>query len=472
MALPNGPRFGAAFTVFNWLYRPLPFLEECAARFGDAFTVRLPSLPAAVVFRHPDAIKDIFSATGDALLAGQFNATLGPFLGDRSVLMLDGPEHLRQRRLMLPPFHGERMQAYGALMIDATNDAIDTWPSDRPFPVHGSMQAITLKVILRAIFGLDQGERYDRMEALLPRLLDTGAWPPLLVPFMRADLGPLSPWGRFLRLSAEADEILYAEIYRRRRLCARGADILSLLLDARDERGMPMSDHELRDELTTLLVAGHETTATSLAWALRWLLEPPSNGAPGPHGEPAQPGVLGRLTEEITRAHPEGSLDPARVAELPLLDAVVRETLRLQPVIPIVGRFLTRPTRVGGWDLPEGALVFASIHLAHRRPEAFPDPSRWDPDRFLGKKGSPYEWLPFGGGIRRCIGMAFALYEMKMVLATVLARASLRLAPGPRPRVVRRSITLTPSGGLPVILERRGPRIEVARPPQTAASAA
>jgi cytochrome P450 len=386
----------------------------------------------------------MFAAGPDMMQGGKANVVLRPFLGSSSLILLDGDEHQRQRRLLMPPFHGERMQAYGKLMIDIAHASLDTWPVGRAFRFHRPMQSITMDIILRAVFGFDEGARMQRLHALLTKRLGMAAWPPLMLPAMQKDLGPLSPWGRFVRIGLQVDEILNEQIRDRRRAAGpERTDVLSLLVNARDEQGQEMSEQELRDELVTLLVAGHETTASALAWAMRWVL--------------ANPELEERLRAEIATAAPYGELLPDRVGKLELLDATVRETLRLQPVVPMVGRILERPARIGGYDLPAGAALLASIYLVQRRPELYPEPERFDPDRFLRTKPAPYEWFPFGGGIRRCIGMAFAVYEMKMVLATVLSRAWLRLE-NPDIRVVRRSITLTPQGGLPVVVTGRLPK--------------
>jgi cytochrome P450 len=431
-ALPPGPQIPTWAITYQWIRRPFPFLEECANRFGDTFTLQFSGLPPLVIFSHPEDVKEIFADDGNLLHAGEFNKSLSAFLGENSVLMLDGREHLRHRRLLLPPFHGERMQHYAQSMIDETHRAVDEWKVGEPFSLHPWTQRITLRVILETVFGFGEGEKRTRIEQLIKELLDIAAWPPMLLPFMQVDLGPLSPWGKWLRKSAVADRILLDEIAERRRAGdSRRNDVLSLLLAARDEAGQPMTDEELRDELITLLVAGHETTATALTWATRWILDSPD--------------VERRLRDELTAAAP---LTPEKIGKLELLDAVVRESLRLNPVIPIVGRILKKPARVGRFDLPAGVGVLCSIYLAQRRPSLYPNPELFDPDRFSRKKFSPNELFPFGGGIRRCIGMAFALYEMKMVLATMLSRTHLRLASRKPIRVVRRSITLAPSEGL------------------------
>jgi cytochrome P450 len=439
--MPPGLSVPKVASTVMWMRRPFALMDTCAERFGEPFTLRLIGLPPIVMTYTPEIVKEIFADDGETFAAGKFNKSLAPLLGDKSVLMLDGAEHLRHRRLLLPPFHGERMQRYGAAMLDATDQAIDRWSPGSVFSLHPQMQDVTLQVILRTIFGFEMGPRIDEMTRRTKRILELGAWPPLLLPFMQVDLGPRSPWGKFKRAKAHGDAYLLEAITERRSTGARGADVLSLLLDARDEAGQPMTDEELRDELTTLLVAGHETTATALAWAVRWTL--------------ATPGLAFRVREEIKealRADGTARLSAARAAELPLVDAICREALRLNPVIPLVGRILERPTRVAGYDLPEGTPIACSIYLAQRRAAVYPEPSTFDPSRFLGRKFAPSELFPFGGGVRRCIGMAFALYEMRVVLARIFERTNLVLAATRPIREERRAVTLMPSEGLLVKL--------------------
>lgn len=416
-------------------------LDLYSRHYPDAFSWSLPGLGLSAVFYHPDAIKEIFSLGPDEGHAGKINAVLGPLLGQYSLLLLDGAEHLRQRKLLLPPLHGERMASYGARMVELTEEAIRSWPNSGKFPIHPHLQTIALKIILRVIFGLEDGENMARMHDRVSDILEIGSNPLLLFPLFQKDMGSFSPWGKFVRARDEADEMIYDLVRRRRESPAKKDDILSLLLDARDEDGRPMPDVELRDELVTLLVAGHETTATALSWALRWILDSPS--------------LLSRLLADLENEGALPNLEPDRIARAPLLDAVIRETLRLQPVVPMVGRLLQKPARIGGYDLDTNTPVVASIYLVQRRADLYPEPTRFDPDRFLRRKFGPNEWLPFGGGIRRCIGMAFALYEMKMVLATILARTVLRLPRFGKVTEVRRSITISTSGGMPVVLERK-----------------
>ncbi|MBS2016250.1 MAG: cytochrome P450 [Deltaproteobacteria bacterium] len=440
--LPPGPALPAAASTLAWMFRPIELMEACGKRYGEPYTMRLFGFPPIVVVHTPESVKQIFTDDGETYAAGRFNQSLAPLLGDKSVLMLDGAEHLRHRRLLLPPFHGERMQRYGEAMLALTDACIDRWPIGERFPLHPDMQDATLSVILRTVFGFEAGPRYEEFKRRMKKILALGSSPLLLVPAVRKDLGPRSPWGAFRRALAAGDEYLLAEIAERRRTGYRSDDILSLLLDARDEAGEPMSDAELRDELVTLLVAGHETTATALTWAVRWTL--------------ATPGLPARLRKEIREACAAAGvtqLDAKLAAELPLVDAIAREALRLNPVIPLVGRIAEKPVHLAGYDLPAGTPIVCSIVLAHRRPEVYPDPLRFDPDRFLHKKFTPSELFPFGGGTRRCIGMAFALYEMRVVLARIFERTSLTLAPTKPIRVQRRSITLMPSDGLFVRLD-------------------
>jgi cytochrome P450 len=446
MPLPPGPDAPAALQIFRWIRTPFRMLDDCHARYGDMFTMRLPMMDAGlVVLSDPATVKEVFALGPDDGHAGEANVVLKPFLGQHSLLLLDGAEHLRQRKMMMPAFHGERMHAYGQTMLDFANDAIDAFPVGRRFAVHRPMQSITLRIIVRTVFGLEKGPRFAELADALTRSLQIAAWPPLLFAFMQKDLGRLSPWGRYLRLASRASEILRGEIRRGRDEGTAGrSDVLAMMLGARDEAGKPLAEDEIHDELVTLLVAGHETTATALAWTLRWLL--------------IDPWLIQKLREEIAGA----GGDPTRIAKLELLDATVKESLRLQPVIPMVGRVLQRPTKIGRWDLPRGTVVAPCVYLLHRRPALYPEPARFRPERFETFKPTAWELIPFGGGLRRCIGAAFALYEMKMVLAAMLPRIDARLA-SESVGMTRRAITLTPAGGLPIVVTRKRSLAESAK---------
>lgn len=420
-------------TMVRWIRTPFRLLEEAQRAHGDVFTLPLIFGPRAlpgglVAIADPAIIKDVFGLGPDEAHAGEANVVLKPFLGNHSLLLLDGAPHLRHRKMILPSFHGERMLAYGRTMMELADDVIDRMPVGRPFRVHTPLQSLTMQIILRTVFGVAEGPRFSELADVLTKSLDASAWPPLLFPFMQRDLGPLSPWGRWVRLRDRASALLRAEI-REAKASGRGKrnDVLAMLIETE------LTEDELHDELVTLLVAGHETTATSLAWALRWVL---------PNRK-----LVGELRDELDGA----GGDPAKIAKLELLDDVVKETLRLQPVIPMVGRVLQEPLRIGPWDLPRGALVAPAIYLVHRRPSLYPNPTAFEPRRFRTFKPAAWEFLPFGGGLRKCVGAAFAVYEMKMVLAALLPRVEMHLA-RQDVRVSRRSITLTPSNGLPVIV--------------------
>jgi cytochrome P450 len=441
-SLPPGPASPALFQGIGYAYWPARFFTACARRYGEAFLVRLPVSKPAVLFSNPAAIRDIFTASDEDLRAGEAVSVLRPLLGDHSLLALDGAHHTRERRIMMPPFHGERLLAYGEGIRQIAARAVERWPVGRPFPIHPEMSAITLEVIMRVVFGIEQGEQHRRLRTALERLIAMAVNPLWLLPACNRDLGRLSPGAVFARRKREIDELLAAEFARRRAVDAgEGRDVLSMLTAARYDDGQPMTDEELRDEMVTLLVAGHETTATALAWTLHHVL--------------GNPPVEETLRAELARVTGGGPVRPEHVLRLEYLDATVKESLRLTPVVSEVGRVLRRPTRIGGWELPAGIVAGAAIYLTHRRPDVWPEPERFDPARFVGLRPSPYAFLPFGGGTRRCLGMAFALYEMKIVLAEVLARAALRAAPGYRLRTIRRAITLAPSEGMPLVIERR-----------------
>ena len=277
MSLPAGPTAPTPWILLRWMRDPTAVLEECRARYGETFTLRLGAMPPLVILSNPEHVREVFASAGDDMHAGKIAEALRPFLGDRSIIVLDGAPHKTMRRLVMPPFHGERMHAYGREMVELTHAAIDRWPVGRVFPIHESLQGITLDVILRTVFGMDDHAERVRLGAQLTRLTHLASWPPMLLPQVQRDLGPWSPWGRFVRESRVADAALIAEITRRRRDGADGrTDILSMFLGVRDEDGRGLDDHDLRDQLVTLLVAGHETTATALAWTLRWVLALPA----------------------------------------------------------------------------------------------------------------------------------------------------------------------------------------------------
>ncbi|HET7445120.1 MAG TPA: cytochrome P450 [Solirubrobacterales bacterium] len=429
--LPPGPRAPAVVQALRYLRDPLGFLAAHQRRYGDIFTVRFPTFRGIVYVAHPGIVKEVFTGAPAVFHAGEANATvLEPALGPNSVLTLDDEPHMRQRKLLLPPFHGERIQRYGELIVAMTRREMESWPVDEPFALRPHTTRITLAVIMRAVFGVHDEDRLARFEVLIDdfaRRVGTIT----AFPFMRTDLGRLSPWGRFVRSREALDAFIYEEIALRRAEPGyeERDDVLSLLLSARDEDGQPMSDVELRDELITILGAGHETTATGLAWAVERLVRNPQ--------------VLAKLRASLAAGGDD------------YLNATVKETLRSRPVIVDVARKLKAPATIGGYELKAGTFVLPAIAALHHREDIFPAPREFRPERFLDGKTDNYAWIPFGGGVRRCIGAAFAEYEMRLILREFVERADLRPVDLEDEPVRVRNITLAPAKGTKVI--NRGP---------------
>src|SRR3954471_404373 len=444
MALPPGPTEGPARQTMRWLIRPIALLEACRRRYGDAFSLNFLGFRSPLVFvSHPDAVKALYTERGHGLPPGR-SLSLRPIVGDRSVLLLEGSEHLSRRKLMLAPFHGDRMRAYEPIMREAAAREIERWPDGDAFAAHPSMQAITLEVILGAVFGVADSQRRERLAGLLRELLRLTAAASLqLVILVSRRFGGPDPLARLDSLTAEIDEILLAEIAERRAdpETARRDDICSLLVEARFEDGEPMDDREVRDQLLTLPVAGprprsprwappgHETTATALAWTLDLLAHHPE--------------ALARLTDEVD------------AGEQTYLRAVIAESLRLRPVVPLAGRRRTSDLRVDALDLPAGTDVTPAIWLTHTRADTYPEPYAFRPERFLDGAPATYAWIPFGGGIRRCLGAAFAELEMRVVLAEILRRRVPRAASRRAERVARRNVTFSPRHGTRILATRR-----------------
>jgi cytochrome P450 family 135 len=447
--MPPGPRLPKLLQTAGFIFDPVRFISACRRRYGDMVSFSTLFDSGFVMVFDPDVVRQVFQAPPDRLRAGEANVVLGPVLGERSVLLLDGAEHLRQRRLMLPAFHGQRMRAYESVMTAAADEAIDGWPVGHELALMPSMQALTLDVIMSAVFGVAAGARREELKRRVRAMLDPVS---RRITFMvyalsgqRLGRGNIE---RFEERRAALDELLFYEIAERRRApdLEEREDVFSTLLLARDEDGRPLTDAELRDELVTLLVAGHETTATGLAWALDLVL----------HDER----VLGRLREAVA----EG--DDAYV------DAVAKEALRVRPVIPGIGRVVRGgPYELGGWTIPSGVEINPSIAVMHRRADRYPEPHRFRPERFLGEDApDTYTWIPFGGGTRRCLGASFALFEMRVVIRRVIERAELRPVQPRTDRGVRRGITFVPREGVRVVQDRP-PRPAVPLPEAAPAAA-
>jgi cytochrome P450 len=413
--LPPGPRYPVPLQTVGWIARPGPFLERCRDRYGDTFTLRILNEGTWVMLSHPDAVKQVFTGDPALLHAGEANGILRPILGSNSVLLLDDRPHMAQRRLLLPPFHGARVKAYGELMEAAAEAEIASWPAGQVVATRPAMQRITLEIVMRAIFGATEAAGMERLRAALVTLLEWTTRPSQMALVAMAGARNTHRLPEYRSVMGELDAVIAAEIARGRADPEERDDVLSMLLLARHEDGSPMTDRELRDELVTLLVAGHETTATALSWALERLARHPS--------------AWQRL----------------RGGDEAFLDAVIKETLRLRPVLPIVLRRLKAPMEIGGWELPAGVSAAPCIYLTHRRADVYPDPLAFRPERFLEQPAGTYTWIPFGGGVRRCLGASFAQFEMAAVLR-VLARRCARLEPDALvpERIARRAITLVP----------------------------
>jgi cytochrome P450 len=425
--LPPGPPEPAAIQTARWLLRPISFMESCRRRYGELFSVSFLGFKTPMVMlTDPAAIRALYTERRHGLPPGRGVALL-PVVGPRSVLLLEGTEHLARRKLMLPPFHGERMRAYEATVREVVERDVAGWPRGEPFAVHPRMQAVTLEVIVRAVFGVTDPARGARLRELLRALLDATASFGLQFGFMLARrIGAPDPLEKLRRQRAEIDELLLAEIGERR-ATGGGEDILSLLLDARFEDGAPMADQEVCDQLVTLLVAGHETTATALAWTLELLVH--------------HPDALARLGDGSDTTY---------------LKAVINESLRLRPVVPLAGRRLSAPLQVDGVELPEGTDVTPAIWLTHTRADVYPEPFAFRPERWLDGAAPPgYAWVPFGGGVRRCLGAAFAEMEMRVALATMLALVRVGAATAEPERVARRNVTFSPARGTRLVALQR-----------------
>jgi cytochrome P450 len=438
--LPPGPATPALLQTYLWLTRP-SFMDRCARRYGDLFTLRLVQLGPHVYLADPELVRQVFTGDPHVYHAGEAYRTLmEPVGGPRSLFVLDEDEHLRMRRWLLPPFHGERMKSWEPVIREITEREMARWPVGIPFELRPSAEAITLEVIMRIVFGIREPDRATELRRLLPRLfhVSLSQAPSFVVPALRRDLGPHSPWGRFLRLRGRIDALLHDEIRRRREELGPAGpdelgdrdDMLSMLIAARDEDGRQLTDADLRDVLITMLLAGHETTSSSLSWVFERLLR--------------HPPVLARLLDDLGQGGEE------------YLGAVIKETLRVRPVGAHVARRLADEVELRDYRVPAGTTVAVSIYLMHRSPSLFPDPMEFRPERFLEAGSGSYSWIPFGGGVRRCLGAGLATLEMEVVLRTVLEAVRLRPARAESERIDVLGVTLVPARGAEVVMD--GPR--------------
>jgi cytochrome P450 len=437
-ALPPGPRTPVTIQSIGQWTRPRAYMERCRARYGKRFTLRFLGAPPFVMLSDPDDIKEVFAAPPEVLHPGEGAKVLEPLVGTNSVILLDEAPHMEQRKLLLPAFHGEKMQRLSDLMTEVAEREVASWPGEGDIELHPRMQRLTLEIILRTVFGLDPGTRLDALRDRLGAMLAFGDRPISLVPpppdSIRFKIGErVGPFVEFLRLQEPADEMIFELIDERRSENGERDDVLTMLLAARHEDGSPMSPQELHDELMTLLVAGHETTASALGWGFERLTREPAG--------------LARLVEEID----EGDEDAYLVA-------TIQEVLRRRPVLPNAEpRLVKQPIEVGGWSYPVGCCLVPNIYLIHHDPEIYPDPYAFRPERFLEQAPGTYTWIPFGGGRRRCIGASFAMLEMGIVLRAVLSACELQPATEPFEVAKRRNITIKPAGGARTTVRQRTP---------------
>ena len=425
-------------------FRPLSFIENYTKKYGDFYRFKIPNNPQIIVVSNPQAIKEIFTATPDAFRSAEANKIFSFLLGSNSILLLDGQAHRNRRRLIMPPFRSEALQQYEQKIVEVTNLYCDRLKIGEPFEVRSWMQDITLEVILNVVFGIDTGSKHEKIKSLLVKLLEIFNTPSksllLIFPLLQKDWGKYSPWGRFLRLKAEIKQIIYEEIEHKRGLLEQEShqDILSLLLLTKDESGRGLTDEELYDELITLLFAGHETTASALSWLLYWIHY--------------QPQVQIKIRSELNSLGDD--TDYKAINNLPYLDAVISETLRIYPVVTgAFARISTKPTSILGYKLETDNWLSISIYALHHREDLYSNSKQFKPERFLEKIYPPYEYIPFGGGNRRCVGAALALLELKLVAVTILSRFQLELTSKRPLYPVRRGITLAPPANFKMMVK-------------------
>ncbi|YAF93940.1 MAG: cytochrome P450 [Nodularia sp. CChRGM 3473] len=447
MQVPNLLKTSSVLQRFQWVVDPVGYMEKAVQQYPDIFTANVIGSGNGLVFvNHPQAVQEILTNDRKKFAAlGENNKILKPLVGDYSVFMLEGDRHRKRRQLVMPSFHGDRMRNYGELIRSITEKVWSQLPTDQTFTARNATQDISLQVILQTVFGVHEGEQSQQLRKQLALMADLFRSPVtssfLFFTFLQKDLGTWSPWGKFLRDRQQLDELLYAEIAKRREQNdVDRIDILSLLMSAQDEGGNSMTDQELHDELITLLFAGYETTATAMAWALYWI-----------HKTPA---VREKLLQELDTI---GDLsDPMSIFRLPYLTAVCNETLRIHPVAMLTfPRVVQEPVELLGHSLAPGTALAGCMYLTHQREDLYPEPKQFKPERFLERQFSPYEFMPFGGGVRRCLGEALAVFEMKLVLATIMSCYELALADDQPEVPRRRGVTLAPARGVKMVIKQR-----------------
>lgn len=447
--LPNCIPKPSWLQLINWISDPIGFQKKYSQKYGDIFSMRLSGIGSSVIIGNPKAIQELFNQDSKFDI-GRANNLAEPLIGKNSLMLMDGDRHRRERKLLMPSFHGEKIQVYARQIIDITEKIANQWKIGESFIVRSTMQKVSLEIILQVVFGLSEGERYEQLKPLLTNWLDMTDSPlrssMLFLPFLQKDWGAWSPWGKMKRLQQQVFDLLQAEIEEKRiKIKAQkdnqGNDVLSLMMAVRDENGESMTDEELKDEMITILFAGHETTATALSWAFYQIYQ--------------NPDVIEKLQLELKSLGE--NLNPLETAKLPYLSAVCQETLRMYPVLPVLfPRIAKSPIKIAGIKFDAETIFMPSLYLVHYQEDLYPDPEQFKPQRFLEKQYSPSEYFAFGGGSRRCLGYALALLEMKLVIATVISKYQLASSDDKPVKIQRRGFTLAPSGGVKMLVKGIG----------------
>ncbi|RUT06425.1 cytochrome P450 [Dulcicalothrix desertica PCC 7102] len=440
-SLPNSITSPAWWQLINWIGDPIGFQQRYSQKYGDIFSMHLSGMGSYVIIGNPQAIQEIFNQDSKFDI-GRGNDLAMPLIGQNSLMLMDGGRHRRERKLLMPPFHGEKLQVYAKQICLITEQIASHWEVGQTFITRSAMQKVSLEVILQIVFGLSQGERYEQLQPLLTAWLDMTDSPlrssMLFLRFLQKDWGMWTPWGQMKQRQRQVHNLLQAEITEKRtKQDNYGSDVLSLMMAATDENGQAMSDEELKDELLTILFAGHETTATTLSWAFYQIHR--------------HPDVLEKLQHELESLGNNNNL--MEINQLPYLTAVCQETLRMYPVLPILFPRITKSSmKIAGYEFDAETTFLISNYLVHYREDLYPDAKQFKPERFFGRQYSPVEYLPFGGGSRRCLGYALAQLEMKLVLATILSKYQLVLAEDKPVIMQRRGFTLAPKGGVRMMI--------------------
>ena len=443
--LPNCITTPRWWQLMNWIADPIEFQKKYSRKYGDIFSMQLSGIGFFVILSNPKAIQELFSQDSKFDI-GRANELAEPLIGKNSLMMMDGDRHRRERKLLMPAFHGEKIQVYAKQIVDITENIASKWQIGESFIVRSTMQKVSLEIILQVVFGLSQGKRYEQLKPLLTDWLDMTDSPlrssMLFLKFLQKDWGNWTPWGKMKQRQQQVYNLLQAEIEEKRinleTADNTGNDVLSLMMAVRDEDGQAMTDAELTDELLTILFAGHETTATTLSWAFYQIYQ--------------NPDVLEKLQVELKGLGENPN--PLEIAKLPYLSAVCQETLRMYPVLPVLfPRIALSPIKIAGIEFDAETTFMPSVYLVHYREDLYPNPQQFQPQRFIEKQYSSSEYFPFGGGSRRCLGYTLAQLEMKLVIATVLSKYQLASLDDKPVKIQRRGFTLAPTGGVKMVMK-------------------